>query len=78
MNPKSSISSFPILFGYVSCNCVFICNVKHIINAKRFFLLARISTQNVFIWDVPISLLEYIGTTMHCPIKNTGVTCEYD
>lgn len=78
MNPKSSISSFPILFGHVSCNSVFICNVRHIINVNRFFLLVGISTQNVLILDVPRSLLEYIGATMHCPIRNTGVTCEYD
>lgn len=76
MNPKSFISSFPILFGYVSYNCVFICNVRHIINANRFVLLASISTQNVLILNVLISFLEYIGRTMHCPIKNTGVTCE--
>lgn len=78
MNPKSSINSFPILFGYVSYNCVFICNVRHIINANRFVLLASISTQNVFILDVLIPFLEYIGTTTHCPIRITGIICEYD
>lgn len=77
MNSKSSISSFPILFGYVSYNCVFICNVRCIINANRFVLLANISTQNENILDVLISFPEYVGTTMHCPIKNTGITCEY-
>lgn len=78
MNPYSSISSFLILLGYVSYNCVFICNVRHIINANRFVPLASISTQNVFILDVLISFLEYVGTTMHCPIQNTGVICDYD
>lgn len=78
MNPESSISSFPILFGYVSYNCVFICNVRHIINANRFVLLASISAQNVFILNVLISFLEHIGTSLHCPIKNTGATCEYN
>ena len=57
---------------------VFIFNVRHIINTTRFVLLANISSQNVCVLDVIIFFLEYIGTTMHYPIQNTGVTCEYE
>lgn len=63
MNPKSSISSFPMLFG--SVNCVFMFNVRHIMNTNSFVLLANISSQNVCILDVITFFLEYIGTTMH-------------
>lgn len=78
MNPKSSISSFPMLFGSVSYNCVFMFNVRHIMNTNSFVLLANISSQNVCILDVIIFFLEYIGTTMHYLIQNTGVTCVYE
>lgn len=78
MNPKSSISSFPILFGYVNYNCVFIFNIKHIINTNRFVPLANISSKNICILDVIVFFLECIRTTMHYPIQNTGLTPEYE
>jgi len=78
MTPKNSISSFPILYCYVSYNYVFIFNVRHIINTNRFVLLANISSQIFCILEVIIFFLEYIGTTMHYPIQNTGETWEYE